>query len=257
MRALRVPPVDSSWPAGLAAKVSLFAASWSASTEDHALGGLAMQHLNEVITALESFVASATAKYWRSWVQSAVGGAASKAHAFIRKWSAEVPALPTLDTLASVAAAEQQRWKDIWQRAPSAEPAEYETFITEGVTPEEIEIPLRALQKRAASGADRLEVSLLRGLSLAGRVGLSNVLTAAGRRGSMPCQAVGSNVAMLPKPIGGHRPVSLLSVTYRLWCKIKFPVIRAFENGFLAAHDMAAPGGAHTTRHTTVLWKMS
>ena len=91
--------------------------------------------------------------------------------------------------------------------------------------------PHRAMKKlrkppQKASGPDGISCALLKNLPVEGVIELCHMMRKWELAGRLPDQVCTTLVLLLPKKADIERPISLTSVLYRPWCRLRWDKIR-------------------------------
>ena len=132
----------------------------------------------------------------------------------------------------------EQQWYDRWTviEQPRSS-AERERLRWEGIvqarTREDLD-PHQVMKKLAklpqkASGPDGISYAMLKNLPLEGVTDLCNMYRQWELDGRLPDQVCTTLVVLLPKKEDIERPISLTSVLYRTWCKLRWQKLREWQ----------------------------
>lgn len=189
------------------------------------------------------------AQEWKAWVTTAMMGGAGMAHRFARGEtldSSQVDA-PTISN-------KREAWSELWQRDLHEkgelmksidrirQRAQQESELRVPLSRSQVTRAIAALPLHTGLGFDRQEPSLLRHLKGEALDGLVNILDSIERYLVLPAQALLVRVALLPKPQGGDRPVSLLWIVYRILAFCRKSEVAGWDLRMAGPWDMAMKG---------------
>ena len=133
----------------------------------------------------------------------------------------------------------EQQWYAKWQVVDKpVTSGERERLRWEGIVqarqwedldPHQVMKKLSNLPQKA-SGPDGISYALLRNLPLEGVVSLCNMYRQWELTGRLPDQVCTTLVVLLPKKEDIERPISLTSVLYRTWCKLRWDKLKQWQN---------------------------
>ena len=132
----------------------------------------------------------------------------------------------------------EQQWHGRWEvlEAP-LQSGERERLRWEGIVqarswedldPHEVMKKLQKLPQKA-SGPDGISYALLRNLPIEGVIELCHMMRKWELAGRLPEQACTTLVLLLPKKAEVERPISLTSVIYRTWCRLRWDKLRQWQ----------------------------
>ncbi len=215
---------------------------------------------------------NAIKKSVQAWARKAISGHASAGHKYLRDTNKPAEFLHTKDGIifepAEILQHKSQFWSALWTvKGPTVSLGrDYELQIgtkqlctefvqlRDTVLAQDIEVePIRGTQLRRI--AKRLDVN--RGIGLDFWTPselqmledrhfdqLAEIINRCERQLAPPLQALLSLIALLPKPMGGDRPVCLASMFYILWSAARNPDVEPFEKGFVQFWDNAIKGSS-------------
>ena len=64
-----------------------------------------------------------------------------------------------------------------------------------------------------------------------------------------------AKVALLPKPLGGERPICLLPLLYRIWARIRRKEVASWDGDKRGEWDYAAPGRSAMQAAAEAAWE--
>ena len=143
-------------------------------------------------------------------------------------------------------------WHKLWKptkddqpmtRWPLQEAAKQQAGQLPPLTFEQLGRTLKHLPDKAC-GPDAITTQLLRTAPKQALQPLLGILQAMEAKAELPTQLTLSLVVMLAKNEKVERPITLTSVLYRVWCKMRKPLMDAWQNNLPAAmnYDRARPG---------------
>ena len=133
----------------------------------------------------------------------------------------------------------EQQWYSKWQIVESPRPnGERERLRYEGIVQargwEDLDphLVFKKLQKlpQKACGPDGISYSMLRNLPLEGVIELCHMLRTWELAGRLPDQVCTTLVLLLPKKVDIERPISLTSVLYRTWFKLRWDKLKHWQH---------------------------
>ena len=132
----------------------------------------------------------------------------------------------------------ENQWYGMWQVVDKPvgggerERLRYEGVVQarqwEDLDPHEVMKQLRRLPQKA-SGPDGVSYSLLKALPIEGVSDLCNMYRRWELDGRLPDQVRTTLVLLLPKKADIERPISLTSVLYRTWCRLRWDKLRPWQ----------------------------
>ena len=212
--------------------------------------GPALDALDSFAAAAQRFAADSPIARWKDCLSQSLAGGASKVHAMVRRWAGDYAAtvIPAdaADALVEVRAEWAQQWHQDQPRAQEA----LQVALAEAhrqpppppVTVEHLSDAICKVPKRSAAGPDGLHPAVLHGLSPPGLLSLAGLLSHAAARHSFPASLAGPRVAMLPRPTGGLRPISILPLVYRVYARVCGPSLAAFDAANAGDWDLSRAG---------------
>ena len=143
-------------------------------------------------------------------------------------------------------------WHSLWKptkddqpmsRLPLQEAAKQQAAQLPPLTYEQLGKTLKRLPDKAC-GPDEITTQLLRTAPKQALQPLLGILQAMEAKAELPTQLTLSLVVMLAKNEKVERPITLTSVLYRVWCKMRKPLMDAWQNNLPPAmnYDRARPG---------------
>ena len=143
-------------------------------------------------------------------------------------------------------------WHNLWKptkddqpmtRLPLQEAAKQQAAQLPPLTYEQLGRTLKHLPDKAC-GPDAITTQLLRTAPKQALQPLLSLLQAMEAKAELPTQLTLSLVVMLAKNEKVERPITLTSVLYRVWCKMRKPLMDAWQNNLPQAmnYDRARPG---------------
>ena len=197
---------------------------------------------------------------WKEWVEQALVKGARQAHA----WTRGAPPIPEVEveTNGSVAStpteiiqASADAWQAIWGRDVEQEPALFERLQQVHETAQKqleqwgpITMPMltKAIDRTPSGtglGFDGLAPKYLKAMPLGGKLGLLGIIRDMESDLVLPAQSQLNQVAMLDKPEGGDRPISLMPMPYRIWMRARRYLVDKWDRATAGPWDAAVPGG--------------
>ena len=98
----------------------------------------------------------------------------------------------------------------------------------EDLDPREVMKKLRKLPQKAC-GPDGISYALLKNLPIEGVIEMCHMLRRWELAGRLPDQVCTTLVLLLPKKVDIERPISLTSVMYRTWCRLRWDKLRQWQ----------------------------
>ena len=133
----------------------------------------------------------------------------------------------------------EQQWYSKWKVVDSPRPnGERERLRYEGIVQargwEDLDphVVMKKLQRlpQKACGPDGISYSMLKNLPIEGVIELCHMLRTWELAGRLPDQVCTTLVSLLPKKVDIERPISLTSVMYRTWFKLRWDKLRHWQN---------------------------
>jgi hypothetical protein len=97
---------------------------------------------------------------------------------------------------------------------------------------------------KSGVGGDQWSAKAWSNLPIEGKAELAGLLRDCEQALKWPRSVLLIIVAMIAKPGGGQRPISLTAALYRLWARIRRPRIAEWEDGFVGFWDTAVRGSS-------------
>ena len=207
---------------------------------------------------LKAQALSISAAAWKQWVIQALEKGAGKAHRFTRGACRppDAEALhrgTVLDTPEKIMDMKAAQWDQLWGRDREQEaalakiqalraPAEAQLAAWPPLTLAGLDRTIRATPVATGLDFDGLDPVLLRSLPPGGRAQLLSILVAMESRMILPAQGMLNAVALLDKPDGGDRPISLMCMLYRLLLRMRRPFVDAWDAEHAGPWDAAVKG---------------
>lgn len=130
----------------------------------------------------------------------------------------------------------EQQWHGRWgiidkplESAEQRERLRWEGIVQarswEDLDPHEVMKKLKKLPQKAC-GPDGISYALLKNLPLEGVIELCHMMRKWELAGRLPEQVATTLVLLLPKKADIERPISLTSVMYRTWCRLRWEKLR-------------------------------
>ena len=146
-----------------------------------------------------------------------------------------------------------QQWDQIWHirdepiHIPNAEEIEQRGFQAAKELPEiKLEHAMRIIRRlgQKAAGPDGISNDLLKALPWEGVKELIYMMREVELTGKAPKQWITSMVTMIPKNSSIERPIALVSVIHRLWCRLRKDLIDTWQAGLTTTMpwERAIPG---------------
>ena len=165
--------------------------------------------------------------------------------AFLRPFS-EIPYVERME-------ARLNQWHQIWQIQDHPIELEMEEeIIRKGIEeagqwdPISIEYTMKVIKKlgQKAAGIDGISNDFLKCLPWEGVKEMVKIMEQAEVNGKLPAQWTTSLIVLIPKSIIIERPIALVSVVHRLWCKLRNGPIRAWQSTLatLMPWEKSVPG---------------
>ena len=133
----------------------------------------------------------------------------------------------------------EQQWYSKWQviagpkTSGERERLRYEGIVQarswEGLDPHAVMKKLRKLPQKAC-GPDGISYAMLKNLPIEGVIEMCHMMRKWELSGRLPDQVVTTLVLLLPKKADIERPISLTSVMYRTWCRLRWDKIREWQS---------------------------
>ena len=130
-------------------------------------------------------------------------------------------------------------WGNLWTQpddAPGAEVAKMVRNLTweegdmEPLTVDDFRRAIFSFRPGTAVGLDQWRPDELRLLTTEGLYQLLLLYQAIEKHGVWPTGIVANIVVLMGKPKGGSRPIALMPMLYRIWCRARRPYIDTWEN---------------------------
>ena len=122
-------------------------------------------------------------------------------------------------------------WNDIWCRRQSAADKLYSTLAEcihrstssdlDPLDASDIERAIGLLNSKTALGVDFLDVGWLKRLPQEAFADIAELLYNIENSGAWPIQASLNIIVLMRKPAGGVRPIALMPILYRIWCRAR------------------------------------
>ena len=160
---------------------------------------------------------------WVNWVQQA---SALPGLGKVHKATKERAEAPRDDAMNAAEEARDFR-REVWQRGPenreaaiAAATAEDDNLHDIVVEVSQVRKAAGAIRNRAGLGRDRVDPLLVKEVCDDGALELASLYSRVTRHGVPPDEWMAPRVTMLPKPVGGFRPIFLLSMLYRIYVRL-------------------------------------
>lgn len=159
-----------------------------------------------------------------------------------------------LQTPKAIMAAKAELWGGIWGRDEAQCEAFFQQYEELAATAAEqlgawgpLTLPmLKAAIGRTPAGTglgvDRLSPCYLKALPQQGLQGLLGCLASMEASMALPDRAMLNMVALLDKPAGGDRPISLMAMPYRVWLRMRRYQVAAWDREHAGPWDCAVAG---------------
>ena len=206
-----------------------------------------------------SQAAALSASKWRAWVASSLEKGVGKAHKFTKGPAAQlcnemIEAGVVHDSPEAIMDCKAGQWDKLWGRDRGQEAALFEkvqalldparqqlaTWVL--LMLEDLARAIRATPVNAGLGFDRLQPSMLRSLPQEGKLQLLLLLRRMEADMILPSQLMLNLVALLDKPDGSDRPISLMPMPYRLLVRMRRPFVDAWDASQAGPWDAAVRG---------------
>ena len=99
-------------------------------------------------------------------------------------------------------------------------------------------------KKNTATSTDNWHPNEVKQLPASARKSLGSILGAIGRKACLPLQALMMKVALLVKPTGGDRPISIPAYIYRSWTATCAEAVSEWDQSFIKHWDTAIRGSS-------------
>ena len=218
--------VDSRWPTWLEDVVA-----WDFDSVPTVLQ-IPLEHSWEQGNLLAAKHYAAAKKRWVNWVKDKVKNGASAIHTFTKRTvTSPIVLQGTLDSFDAspqgVLEADQKMWQEVWTRldgkhgAPWRDWSQREVDQLAPITLGQVRKAARTFSSRTAVGEDWIHPRSLVSLSDSVLQRYVDVLNHAEAVGDWPGLITTNLVHLIPKPVGGRRPIGLMATLIRLYERVR------------------------------------
>ena len=237
---------------------------WQVSLRE--LRGSSLQGVSELAERAEALALKAKSAsrlesqaLWKVWVEGALERGAGRAHRYTKGLTPDTPSEVlhkgvVCDTPDSLMAAKAETWQQFWCK-PRDQVLELREDIL-NLLPEarrqqqswpelsmsDLEWAIKKTPVKTGLGFDQLSPSMLRSLSEEGKRHLLLLLRRMERELMLPAQALLNLVALIDRPDGGDRPITLLPMLYRLLIRMRRHRIGEWDSARAGHWDAAVKG---------------
>ena len=103
---------------------------------------------------------------------------------------------------------------------------------------------IHILKKNTALGIDQLDIGWLKRLPIEAKDDIATLLNDVEATGAWPIQALLNIIVLLGRPAGGVRPIALMPIIYRIWCRARRHTLIDWENAAHGHWDAAIRGSS-------------
>ena len=194
-------------------------------------------------------------KGWKRWIGRQLKEGAGGAHAWVKREEAAMETLMVIDgkmTAAPQDIVEEdfKGWVEIWSRLKDRGGSPWRQIEGDedvdqelpAITAESLRKASRSFKERTGTGIDKLGPRHYSWLSDQLLDTIAKLLTEIERRGTWPQQLSEAMVHLIPKPVGGRRPIGLVASLARLWERVRKPVLLDWRATFARDYNWMSKG---------------
>ena len=144
-------------------------------------------------------------------------------------------------------------WDKVWGKRNNTLPQLYSSLIQciqescdtspDPLDAQDIYDAIRLLNSNTALGVDFLDIAWLKRLPLEACGDIADLLNEVEVSGAWPMQALMNIIVLMGKPAGGVRPIALMPIIYRIWCRARRHTLIDWEKDTQGHWDAAAQQG--------------
>ena len=103
---------------------------------------------------------------------------------------------------------------------------------------------IRILKSNTALGVDFLDIAWLKRLPIEACQDIADILNEVEASGAWPLQSMMNIIVLMGKPAGGVRPIALMPIIYRIWCRARRHTLIDWEANTQGHWDAAVRGSS-------------
>jgi len=174
-------------------------------------------------------------------------------------------------------------WDKVWGTRDHALPQLYASLIQciqdscasslDPLDAQDVHAAIKLINSNTALGVDFLDIAWLKRLPIEACADIADILNEVEVSGAWPIQTLTNIIVLMGKPTGGVRPIALMPIIYRIWCRARRHTLIDWETHTQGHWDAAVRGNSalraalvgaifdetsNALRHfnATILWDM-